>query len=279
MLAMLVGQPIGGTFNAVFNGNGYTISNMQINRSVGNTKNIGLFSQIGAAGRIENLGLLDAAIKGLTGNKNVGGIAGQIDSKSVILNSYVVGDVVAGNTDKIISGDVGLGFIGGLVGHNLGYILNSYAEINVIADDSNTLLAKNKRAIVGGLVGRNFSGKVHNSYATGEVKGPCQVGGLVGNQASNSEIKNSYARGNVVTGFGTCSNSDNKWVGGLIASNDSSTIDDSYALGAVSGGGARSGGLVGQVSPTGDNSIANPDDSYWNFDANCRYFSYTISLL
>ncbi len=265
-------QPIGEEFNAVFNGNGYTISNMQINRSVGNTKNIGLFSQIGAAGRIENLGLVDAAIKGLTGNKNVGGIAGQIDGKSVILNSYVVGDVVAGNTDKIISGDVGVGFIGGLVGHNLGDILNSYAEINVIADDSNTLLARNKRAIVGGLVGRNFSGKVHNSYATGEVKGPCQVGGLVGNQASNSEIKNSYARGNVVTGFGTCSNSDNKWVGGLIASNDSSTIDDSYALGAVSGGGARSGGLVGQVSPTGDNSIANPDNSYWNFDANCRYF-------
>ena len=74
----------------------------------------------------------------------------------------------------------------------------------MVAEDSGT--ASNKRVGVGGLVGRNIDGgKVYNSYATGEVKGPCIVGGLVGNQFSTnseddekrSEIKNSYTSGNV----------------------------------------------------------------------------------
>ncbi len=273
-------QPIGG-FNAVFNGNGYTISNMQINRSVGNTNSIGLFSQIGAVGKVKNLGLVDPTIKGLVGIKNVGGIAGAIQRGGVIINSHVVGDVGAGNTDKIITGDVGFaggrGFIGGLVGWNRGFILNSYAKINVVAEDSGTL--ENKRVGVGGLVGRNIDGgKVYNSYATGEVKGPCVVGGLVGNQFSansdslltRSEIKNSYATGNVETGFGTCVNSNNKFAGGLVGFNNNSRVENSYTLGEVLGDGTR-GGLVAGKFPVGNTSIANPINSYWNYEQNCHF--------
>ena len=214
---------------------------------------------------------MNPAIKGLIGAKDVGGIAGQTDGTSVILNSYVVGDDAAGNTDKIISGDVGFGYIGGLVGNNAGYILNSYAEINVIADDSGTLRSRDKSVIIGGLVGRNFAAKVHNSYATGEVKGPCEAGGLVGLQTRSSEIKNAYATGDVATRSGTCSNSNKIWAGGLVGSNSSSKLENSYALGAVSGSGTRSGGLVGEVFPNRSNSVANPVNSYWSFDANCRY--------
>ncbi len=272
-------QPIGGAFNAVFNGNGYTISNMQINRSVGNISNIGLFSQIGAVGRVKNFRLVDPAIKGLVGIKNVGGIAGRMERGGVIMNSYVVGDIEAGNTDKIITGDVGfgngIGFIGGMVGWNKGFILNSYAKINVVAEDSE--ITGNKRVGVGGLVGRNIDGgKVYNSYATGEVKGPCIVGGLVGNQfstnsnqlAKRSEIKNSYATGNAETGFGTCVNSNNKVAGGLVGVNNNSTIENSYTLGEVSGDGTLNG-LVAGILPAGDTSIANPVNSYWNFSMNC----------
>ena len=270
-------QPIN-RLNAVFNGNGYTISNIQINRSVGNQNHIGLFSVIGSRGRIENLGLIDAAIKGLIGIKNVGSIAGSTERGSEIINSYVVGDVASGNTDKIIRGDVGFangrGFIGGLVGWNKGFILNSYAKINVIAEDSG--MASNKRVGVGGLVGRNIDGgKVYNSYATGEVKGPCIVGGLVGNQFSTnsgellkrSEIKNSYATGNVETGFGPCVNANNQVAGGLVSVNSDSTIENSYAIGKVSGVGTLSG-LVGRL-PNG-NAIENPVNSYWRFGANCN---------
>ena len=256
--------------NAVFNGNGHTISNLQINRSVGTQNNIGLFFSIGSSGRIENLGLVNPAIKGLVGIKNVGGIAGRMQRGGRIVNSYVVGDVAAGNTNKIIRGDVGAsrqtGFIGGMVGWNKGLIINSYAKINVVAEDSGTL--SNKQVRVGGLVGRNIDGgKVYSSYATGEVKGPCTVGGLVGNQFSSdsttipttSEIKNSYTTGNVETGFGACSNTNNRVAGGLVGANSNSTIENSYTLGAISGTGTL-GGLVGR-------GLA-PSNSYWNYDAN-----------
>ena len=270
-------QPIGEVFDAVFNGNGYTISNMQINRSVGYQNHIGLFSQIGATGKVKNLGLVDSAIKGLAGIKNVGGIAGSMQRGGVIMNSYVIGDVTAGNTNRIIRGDVGFvsgrGFIGGMVGWNKGVILNSYTKINVVAEDSATL--SNKLVGVGGLVGRNIDGgKVYNSYATGEVKGPCTVGGLVGNQFSTdsdellkrSEIKNSYTTGNVETGFGTCSNSDNQIAGGLVGRNNNSKVENSYVIGKVSGVGTLSG-LVGKLSS--GSAIENPVNSYWNYNANC----------
>ena len=275
-------QPIG-RFDAVFDGNGYTISNMQINRSVGNTSNIGLFSNMGSDGKVRNLGLIDPAIKGLVGIKNVGGIAGAIERGSVIMNSHVVGDVSAGNTDKIITGD--RGFIGGMVGWNKGFILNSYAKINLVAEDSGT--QGNKRVGVGGLAGRNIDGgKVYNSYATGEVKGPCIVGGLVGNQFSTnpdslltrSEIKNSYATGNVETGFGTCSNSDDKIAGGLVGFNNNSRVENSYTLGEISGSGTRAGLVAGRY-PVGNTSIANPVNSYWNYEQNCRFaFSFGFVL-
>ena len=271
-------QPIGGAFDAVFNGNGYTISNMQINRSVGNQNHVGLFSEIGASGRVENLGLVNPAIKGLVGVKNVGGIAGAMQRGGVIMNSYVVGDVAAGNTDKIIRGDVGFGsgrgFIGGMVGWNKGLILNSYTKINVVAEDSATL--SNKLVGVGGLVGRNIDGaKVYNSYATGEVKGPCVVGGLVGNQSSTgssvllkrSEIKNSYTTANVETGFGTCSNPDIKIAGGLVGVNNNSKVENGYILGKISGDGTLAG-LVG-----GGSAAIN---SYWNYNSNCR-FVFTLT--
>ncbi len=273
-------QPIGGVFNTVFNGNGHTISNMQINYSVGTKDNIGLFSEIGETGKIENLGLVDPAIKGLVGIKNVGGIAGAIQSGSVIVNSYVVGDVAAGNTNKIIRGDVGfnidsdVGFIGGMVGRNKGLIFNSYTKINVVAEDSGTL--SNKLIGVGGLAGRNIDGgKVYNSYATGEVKGPCTVGGLVGNQSSSdpgellktSQIKNSYTTGNVETGFGTCSESNNQVAGGLVGVNNNSTIENGYILGEILGDGTLAG-LVG-----GGSAAIN---SYWNYNSNCR-FIFTLT--
>ena len=264
--------------NGVFNGNGYTISNMQINRSVGNLSHVGLFFSIGSSGRIENLGLVDPAIKGLVGIKNVGGIAGSMQRDGVIVNSYVVGDVAAGNTDKIIRGDVGFGsgrgFIGGMVGWNKGFILNSYAKINVVAEDSG--MASNKQVGVGGLVGRNIDGgKVYNSYATGEVKGPCVVSGLVGNQFSTdssellkrSEIKNSYTTGNIETGFGSCVNANNQVASGLVGRNTNSTVENSYTLGKISGDGALAG-LVG-----GGSAASN---SYWNYNTNCS-FVFTLT--
>jgi filamentous hemagglutinin family protein len=94
------------------------------------------------------------------------------------------------------------------------------------------------RTNVGGLVGKS-NGLIFNSYNTGAVTGSSNVGGLVGtNQWAT--IDNSYALG-TVTGSGNN-------VGGLVGSNSvslfGSAIRNSHAAGTVSGS-SNVGGLVG----------------------------------
>ena len=278
-------QPIGTgkeSFDAIFKGNGFTISNLQINgvrtvRIADEEKivnDVGLFSTVGTKGRIEGLGIENVTIKGLVGENRVGGLAGQ--NKGTIFNSYVIGGtkgVIQGN-DGLIGGLVGLN---NGVGNNIGYITNSYANIDIEVTSSTIP----QQSEVGGLVGKNRNGgEINNSYAKGDLKGACIVGALVGsNSASSSKdiskiskIRNSYATGNATTGIGTCSNSDNKIAGGLVASNVNSIIANSYARGEVLGVGGVLGGMVASIIPntTSPISIAQPTNSYWDFDSNCR---------
>ena len=99
---------------------------------------------------------------------------------------------------------------------------------------------------VGGLVGYSDGGTITNSYAAGAVKGRYSVGGLVGFSYGDSNIRNSYATGEV-TGTGY-------YVGGLVGRNRR-TIENSYATGTVRGEGAV-GGLVGRNRRTIENSYA-----------------------
>ena len=149
-------QPIGGVFNATFNGNGYSIARLAISRSsAGSKANVGLFSEIGANGKIENLVLDSPAIKGLAGIKNVGGITGLLRRGGVIRNSDVRGTVtrILSLMFHIIQTD--RGSAGGLVGVNEGYIVGSSARINVGVQDSDGDISNNGNVTVGGLVGRN----------------------------------------------------------------------------------------------------------------------------
>ena len=212
-------QPIGDSSNAFtgkFEGNGFTISNLKIDRS--GTNNVGLFGTVGQKVEIANVGLLDVDI---TGNILVGGLVG-FNSGGTITNSYATGSVSSSGR-----------FVGGLVGGNSGGITNSYATSSV----------SGKSFYVGGLVGWN-SGGITNSYAMGSVAGEgFYVGGLVGWNSSRGIITNSYATGSV---SGTIND-----VGGLIGSNNDGTITNSYATGSVSGSGDNVGGLVGSNSSRG----------------------------
>ena len=223
-----------GTFNAAFEGNDNTISNLTINRSA---DNIGLFAETGTNSRMTNIGLLDMVIRG---NNRVGSLVGLNDGGS-IANSYAVGNVtgrasaigglVGLNDDGSITNSYAMGSvtgrasaIGGLVGLNLvgenadGSITNSYATNNVIGGNQ-----------AGGLVGEN-GGSVTNSYATGDVTGQNDVGGLVGENGSPGSIANSYATGDVTGGNRS---------GSLVGEN-SGTIMNSYAAGDVNGQGDAS---------------------------------------
>ena len=148
------------------------------------------------------------------------------------------------------TGDVtGNNNVGGLVGSSEGAIASSSATGEVDGIEN-----------VGGLVG-NSSGQIVASYAASDVigiddvstpylDGGSQVGGLVGSTSVSSTIENSYATGAVE---GRTS------IGGLVGYSNG-TIASSSATGAVdetvTGAGSNFGGLVGSSVGTIDNSYA-----------------------
>lgn len=258
-------QPSIVTFNGSFNGDGFIIDGLTINRLV---DNVGLFGVM--FGNISNVGLENVSIRGLnntgalaanrgngtitnsystgtvTGGNNTGGLVGR-GGNLPIINSHSTCTVQGNNsvgglsgtgsgfTNSYASGNVtGIDMVGGLVGEvtqNAGTISGSYATGNVVATGSN--------GSVGGLIGRAQSGTVLRSHATGTVTGSNIVGGLIGlNQAT---ISQSFATGKVTS----TANNINARVGGLVGENDNGRINDSFATGDVDYIAGTAGGLVG----------------------------------
>ena len=167
-------QPIGtrvDPFSGIFEGNGYTLSGLQINRS---DADIGLYAVLHAAGKIKNVGLLDVNIQG---DDNVGSLVGE--NNGSIINSYATGTVR------------GTGNIGGLVGQSSNAIISSFANVEVSGNN-----------VVGGLVGYS-EGSIANTYAAGTVTitaaADQPLGGLVGWNAGS--ITNSYVISRVLPGL------------------------------------------------------------------------------
>jgi len=201
-------QPIAvnNTFVGSFNGQGYEICDLFIDRSDEST--VALFGVLGDAGTIENVGVNG----NVTGQGDVGVLVGK--NEGTVSNAYVTGRVI------------GTSNVGGLAGFNYNgsTITDSCATCNVTGDNN-----------VGGLVGWNKEGTLSNSYATGRVIGTSNVGGLVGKNSDTTS--NSYATGRVIG---------NDIVGGLVGKNDNNcSVSDSYSAGSVTGS-SNVGGLVGK---------------------------------
>ncbi|KHA75664.1 hypothetical protein NC77_28200 [Janthinobacterium lividum] len=217
-------MPIAGSgsgFSGVFDGAGFTLSNLKIDRSLASGSAAGLFGTI-QGGTLRNLTLSGGSV---TGTANVGALAGEV----------VSGNIDGVNSSMAVSGQRN---VGGLVGSNGGAITlsaSSGAVTGINADGGGA---------IGGLAGLNASGaSITTSYATGVVTGAREmIGGLVGN--NQGALSQSYATGNV-TGA--------RSIGGLVGLNGGS-IDDAYASGAVGRAGVADpilawenmGGLVGE---------------------------------
>jgi hypothetical protein len=147
-------------FTGSFDGQGYKIDNLIINRS--GTDYQGLFGYVGTGGVVKNVGLENVNVKG---GYAAGGLVGS--NEGTVSNSYSTSPVSGG------------GNVGGLVGSNEGTVSNSYSTSPV----SSSL------GQVGGLVGYN-DGTVSNSYSTSPVVGGSYVGGLVGNDTGG--VYNSF---------------------------------------------------------------------------------------
>ncbi len=253
-------MPIG-TFSAIFDGNGHTISNLFIKRegSFSAGYSVGLFDQIDSPGVLRNVGLIDADVTG--GKHIVGGLVGSLGSGTSITDSYVTGRVVGMHN-----------VVGGLVGANGGTITTSYFAGYVEGEGS----------AVGGLAGTS-SGTITESYATGQVVANSHAGGLVG--INSGSITASYAtacvvgssndagglvgenRGSITASYATGSVIGRIDVGGLVGSNinerGEGTITASYATGHVIGS-TQVGGLVGRNVSNGREGTITA--SYWDTD-------------
>jgi len=126
---------------------------------------------------------------------------------------------------------VGSYYTGMLVGYNLnGIINNCYSSGSLFGCCQYT----------GGLVGFNYSGTISNCYNTGTSTGAYDVGGLVG--YNTGTIIDCYNLG-IVTGY--YSEAAVADIGGLVGSNYTGNIFNSYNIGPVDGSGLSIGGLVG----------------------------------
>lgn len=227
-------------------GGGATISNSYATGNV-------ISTSANAGGLIGSLGEANVsnsyAVVNVTGTNYVGGLVGRVfQNNGNVSNSYATGNVigtgynvgglVGANNSKIeasyatgeVTGDYS---VGGLVGWNGQYcdgIFNSYATGKVTSAGDN----------VGGLVGYN-GGKIEDSYATGNVTGDSEVGGLVGLIYWGTTnplivVTRSHATGNVIGNYS---------VGGLVGNNSKGEVSNSYAIGTVVGIGYV-GGLIGK---------------------------------
>jgi filamentous hemagglutinin family protein len=257
-------------FTGTFEGLGNIITGLSVSGAANGT---GLFGASG--GDIRNVGLVTVSIASDPGAPDVGGLVGFNSGR--VRNSFVTGAVSAPTSTNV----------GGLVGRNLGEVSHSYSTANVTGLTSvGGLVGKNDyTSTPGGMVpgpmipdpaclGDPFcvlpdipgppvpgpdvvtAGSVHRSYATGNIAGTNDAGGLVG--TNKSSVFFSYATGEIAASAGTN-------IGGLVGNNGNAlsataaSIDTSYSTGKVNNGTATNvGGLVG------NNTDGNVTKSFWD---------------
>jgi hypothetical protein len=138
--------PIGknGTpFTGIFDGQGHMISNLSSSSTVFYS---GLFGDVGPSGIVRNVGVTNASIRtGLMSGHGGGILVGQ--NEGTVENSFATGAIDGGTYGSKV---------GGLVGTNLGLIVQSNAAVTVTGQGIYSF---------GGLVGDN-TGTIKQSYAT-----------------------------------------------------------------------------------------------------------------
>lgn len=161
--------PIGNSsslFKGNYNGQGYTIENLTINRP--STEGIGLFGMIENA-TVSNVGVVNCS---MTGDNNVGGLIGWSRIGSTVNNCFSTGNIV-GNEKT-----------GGLIGY---IFMTTCADSYSLTDVSGSIR-------VGGLAGRGFTATFINCYCSGSVSvtSTSEVGGFLGRNAGSGTATNCF---------------------------------------------------------------------------------------
>lgn len=230
-----LGNAESGTFSGIFDGNGFTISNL----NVFSGKFAGLFGC--NEGTIKNVKLSGIYVYG---TRYIGGVVGQNTTLGSVFNCSVSsGDIEADDGINEI-------YAGGIIGYNEGFVEGTFSNnANLKINNESSL------AVAGGIIGKNnsvYSVNITDSTNTGNVSASSSSsssysGGFVGNNDNGAiTISNSTNTGNV-----SDSNSSSGYSGGFVGNNSVSTltITDCTNAGNVSGC-AYSGGFVGENDGT-----------------------------
>ncbi len=226
----------GDAFNGTFEGNGWTISDLNINRSGEDC--VGLFGYIAEGSEIRNLILRAERV---IGRLRVGGLVGDGSSARIHSSSVAMEEIRGG---AAVGGLVGLG-------HSVWIASSSVVVAEVIGIDISGPLSVFSRNYLGGLMGWGDLARIHSSsVVAGEVGGFNIIGGLVG-QSHLSRIHSSSVVVGEVSGSAN--------VGGLMGSaGDSVKVAYSYVV-----SGSNTNMLAGTGSGTGN-------ASYWDSDTSGR---------
>lgn len=245
------------SFSGTYDGGGYTIINLHIDRLAQN--NIGFFNMLHESASVTNLGLLNCDFI-------AGSHSGTLASESYgsIENVYVTGSAEFTNgggliainrnlinnsyTDVSLSTPSGVDYqAGGLAVYNEGILQNCHVSGDVLVNGSGSgagLVITNNGTIencyvsgsvdarwggyAGGLVSEN-NGVINNSFTEGNVYGSSLTGGLCAYNKTSGFIDKCYASGNVTDVVASTHNCS----GGFLGWN-AGTVTNSYAKGTVS---------------------------------------------
>lgn len=249
--------PIGDSatpFTGNFDGKGYTITGLTVNRPT--EAKIGLFGYVepptASSLVIQNVTLASCSI---TGRYSVGALLGEVDDP-FSCDSLLIANCSSSGAVEAADGTA----IGGLIGEI--YLYQTCAVI--IKDCHSSCAVMSSDSMAGGLVGYATSYgpsstlSVQRCYATGAVSCKDSAGGLLGDATGvdgrweSLIIEQCYSTGNVVTS--------NNIAGGSIGYAEYIHIRDCYARGNSTGDGSHdgtSGTCGGFVGYTSDASFEN----------------------
>lgn len=197
-------------FTGSFDGAGYIIRNLTINRLVGsdNYDHVGLFGDLGNGSAVRNLRIEGAKVycrewggsEYLHGGGSIGILAG-LASAADIRNCSVEGEVLGEENVGLLAGSVTGGAIlqcftegrvdgrwkvGGLVGRASSEIIDCFSFADVLSDPLGQT-----QGYGGGLLGEIYGGSVVRCLAVGTVNRGGSLGGLVGGY-QGGVVENSF---------------------------------------------------------------------------------------
>ncbi|HIU25288.1 MAG TPA: hypothetical protein IAC50_02160 [Candidatus Copromorpha excrementigallinarum] len=241
-------------FAGVFDGDGHTISNVEIEGSSANT---GFFGYL--TGEVKNL-----TVKGTVSSQdsNCGAIAGQLTesgkvtdcvSEAEVSGRDKTGGIVGYNNGGSVSGCINKGPVsgtikaGGVVGENWGGTITECGNEGSVESSSRGVATFG----TGGVAGRSVAGSAYISdcYNRGEITSSTEAtGGVVGYcNASDSTVKSSYNTGTITVenkrGSEKLSESAAGGVVGTVGT-DGVVISDCYSSGSIKGADIA-GGVIG----------------------------------